>query len=73
MTMTSEPRSADPRFWGPRLAHRPTKKPRTPKAGVRATQLILQNSVQVVLAELGATLEEPELNQEAQPYNCSAQ
>jgi len=30
--------SADPRFWGPRLVHRPKEKPRTPNPGVRATK-----------------------------------
>jgi hypothetical protein len=31
--------SADPRFWGPRFFRGATDKPRTPKPGVRATQL----------------------------------
>ena len=35
--------------------------------------LIFQDSVEVVLAEFGATLEEGELNQKSQPYNCSPQ
>jgi hypothetical protein len=30
--------SVGPRFWGPQFAHRPKKKPRTPKPGVRATK-----------------------------------